>query len=246
MLTNTDITLVISHPDDEVMFFGPTLGLLTIPDLNNTVSIVSFSSGNAQGLGELRKKELILSALNYKIPPNRVHIIDEESKFPDSMTVHWDQTEIAAVLDKILTAEQAVITFDEQGVSGHTNHISVSKGVAKWAEEHQQSQVWNLRSVPLARKYLMLFDAFISYYVEPGLIALHKHLYGRLEEMGYEWYLPEPVDRPRQITIVSRQEQYSQAKTIMVEAHKSQMQWYRHGWILFSRYMIVNDLVKVQ
>ena len=28
----------------------------------------------------------------------------------------------------------------------------------------------------------------------------------------------------------------------MTTAHKSQMVWFRYGWIAFSRYMVVNDL----
>ena len=35
---------------------------------------------------------------------------------------------------------------------------------------------------------------------------------------------------------------YGTAKKAMTEAHKSQMVWFRHGWITFSRYMVINDL----
>jgi len=28
----------------------------------------------------------------------------------------------------------------------------------------------------------------------------------------------------------------------MTTAHKSQMRWFRWGWIVLSRYMVVNDL----
>jgi len=32
------------------------------------------------------------------------------------------------------------------------------------------------------------------------------------------------------------------AQKAMTTAHKSQMRWFRWGWIVFSRYMVVNDL----
>ena len=76
------ILLLIAHPDDEAMFFAPTLLALTRPELGNHVKILCLSSGtihlpfpyfvlatnstsvgDADGLGEIRKKELVKSAL---------------------------------------------------------------------------------------------------------------------------------------------------------------------------------------
>lgn len=44
-LSNRRITLLIAHPDDEAMFFGPTLLGLTRPELGNQVRILCLSSG---------------------------------------------------------------------------------------------------------------------------------------------------------------------------------------------------------
>jgi len=44
-MTRTSIALVIAHPDDEVMFFGPTLAELTRPEHGNTVRVLCMSSG---------------------------------------------------------------------------------------------------------------------------------------------------------------------------------------------------------
>lgn len=76
------ILLLIAHPDDEAMFFAPTLLALTRPELGNHVKILCLSSGtihstihhlvlatngtpvgDADGLGEIRKKELVKSGL---------------------------------------------------------------------------------------------------------------------------------------------------------------------------------------
>ena len=57
------ICLLIAHPDDEAMFFAPTLLALTAPERANHVKILCLSSGNADGLGEVRKKELVKSAM---------------------------------------------------------------------------------------------------------------------------------------------------------------------------------------
>jgi len=40
-----NILLVVAHPDDEVMFFGPTLVGITDPSNNNTVRVLCLSNG---------------------------------------------------------------------------------------------------------------------------------------------------------------------------------------------------------
>ena len=44
-LRNKRICLLIAHPDDEAMFFAPTLLALTDPSLGNHVKILCLSSG---------------------------------------------------------------------------------------------------------------------------------------------------------------------------------------------------------
>ncbi len=86
-LQNKRICLLIAHPDDEAMFFAPTVLALTRPETGNHVKILCLSSGtasppailppmraapllltkintgNAEGLGETRKKELVKSGM---------------------------------------------------------------------------------------------------------------------------------------------------------------------------------------
>lgn len=57
-LRNKRICLLIAHPDDEAMFFAPTVLALTRPETGNSVKILCLSTGDADGLGETRKKEL--------------------------------------------------------------------------------------------------------------------------------------------------------------------------------------------
>ena len=49
--------LLTAHPDDECMFFGPTLVNLLASE-SNEVHSMCLSSGNADGLGDTRLKEL--------------------------------------------------------------------------------------------------------------------------------------------------------------------------------------------
>jgi N-acetylglucosaminylphosphatidylinositol deacetylase len=47
-LRNKRICLLIAHPDDEAMFFAPTVLALTAPELGNHVKILCLSSGKGQ------------------------------------------------------------------------------------------------------------------------------------------------------------------------------------------------------
>lgn len=44
-LRNKRICLLIAHPDDEAMFFSPTVLALTRPDLGNHLKILCLSTG---------------------------------------------------------------------------------------------------------------------------------------------------------------------------------------------------------
>lgn len=61
-LRNKRIVLLTAHPDDEAMFFAPTVTHLTQPHLGNHLKILCMSTGTAGGVGEVRKKELAKSA----------------------------------------------------------------------------------------------------------------------------------------------------------------------------------------
>lgn len=62
-LRNKRICLLIAHPDDEAMFFAPTLLALTRPDTGNHVKILCLSTGDQDGLGHVRRTELKKSAM---------------------------------------------------------------------------------------------------------------------------------------------------------------------------------------
>ncbi|KAF9411553.1 N-acetylglucosaminyl-phosphatidylinositol de-N-acetylase, partial [Entomortierella beljakovae] len=75
-ITKSSIVIVIAHPDDEVMFFGPTLAELTKPENGNTVRVLCMSSGNHDGLGETRKKELVASCATFGIRESQVTVLE--------------------------------------------------------------------------------------------------------------------------------------------------------------------------
>jgi N-acetylglucosaminylphosphatidylinositol deacetylase len=76
-------------------------------------------------------------------------------------------------------------------------------------------EVYTLQSVPLWRKYISIFDTLY--------VFTRKH----------------PSDR---VIYVNRPGGTFLVQKAMRRGHRSQMLWFRWGWILFSRYLIVNEL----
>ncbi|KAF2466127.1 phosphatidylinositol glycan class L [Lindgomyces ingoldianus] len=241
------IVLLIAHPDDEAMFFAPTLLGLTRPELGNHVKILCLSSGNADGLGEIRKQELVKSGLQLGLRGEDDILVIEDKNFPDSMTATWQPRLISNLLTSAFAPKMAsisskdppqatidaIITFDAHGISSHPNHKSLFNGAHVFLKSlmHSHSgwdcpiKLYTLTTTNIFRKYLSLLD---SPFTIAGAVAKRKEMGGFPTPL---MYISGPVG-------------YRTAQKAMTTAHESQMRWFRWGWITFSRYMILNDLKK--
>ncbi|KAF8249606.1 LmbE-like protein, partial [Wilcoxina mikolae CBS 423.85] len=208
---NANITLLIAHPDDEAMFFSPTILSLSP---KNHIRILCLSSGNADNLGAIRKHELVASGRVLGVRGEDV-IVVEDVLLPDSMNTTWPAETVAGYLRLNAGGSDVVVTFDEGGVSGHPNHISLLYGAREFIQGSKR-RLFTLTSVGLARKYLSILDWPMTRMMNGG--------------EGKGWVF---VNSPRQVRVAQR---------AMTDAHKSQMRWFRWGWIGLSRYMVVNDL----
>ncbi|EUC32116.1 hypothetical protein COCCADRAFT_99487 [Bipolaris zeicola 26-R-13] len=244
-LHNKRILLLIAHPDDEAMFFAPALLTLTRPEHGNHVKILCLSSGDADGLGHVRKKELVKSGLQLGIRGEDDILVVEDKNFPDSMTVTWHPRLISNLLTTAFAPDlssisskdapqatiDAIITFDARGISGHPNHKSLHAGAHSFLKAlmHRHSgwecpvKLYTLTTIPIFRKYLGLFDAPATII---GAMLQKKQLGG----------FPTPL------LFASSPIGYRTAQKAMTTAHESQMRWFRWGWITLSRYMVLNDL----
>ena len=246
-LTGKRICLVIAHPDDEAMFFAPTIRHLSKPELGNQIVIICFSSGDADGLGHIRKKELVASALLLGIRKPEHVVVIEDKNFQDSMTATWDAKLISQTLMKYFAPNvsstpttkapeaniDALITFDEGGISGHPNHISLLHGctmfmknlMARHAGWESPVKLYTLTTTNVVRKYSSVLDSLVS------ILAI---VVGKKERGAF----------PSPLLMVSSPGDVRKAQQAMTTAHVSQMRWFRWGWIGISRYMVINDLKK--
>ncbi|KAI4173901.1 MAG: hypothetical protein LQ343_002669 [Gyalolechia ehrenbergii] len=250
--TKQRICLLIAHPDDEAMFFSPTLLALTDPNAGNHVKVLCLSNGNADGLGQVREKELISSAKILGLRgPEDVLVLDSPD-FVDGMDTRWDVKKIAEVLRRAFSPQNEkkgksgdtptatidmLITFDCYGVSGHPNHIALYHGAKEWLRGLMKGregwrcpvELHTLTSVSVLRKYVSFLDAPMTMLL--GFLGGVKASSRQDQPEGW-----------RQALFVSDMGQSRQGHNAMTMAHKSQMRWFRWGWITFGRYMVVNDL----
>ena len=125
------LLLVTAHPDDEVMFFVPTiLGY-------KKKHILCLSTGDYNGLGCTRSKELYGACKQLFILNENITLVDDV-KLQDGKT-KWECDDIMHHVDRKIKAmcDQSnvdrnsrvqcidIVTFDIFGVSGHNNHIDI-------------------------------------------------------------------------------------------------------------------------
>jgi N-acetylglucosaminylphosphatidylinositol deacetylase len=204
-LSNQKIQLLVAHPDDEVMFFAPTLIELSKEQYANEITVTCFSTGNAEGLGVLRAKELRRSLEILGI--HHVEVIDDEMKFKDGMDIAWKADDIVEYLKDDTTM---ILTFDEGGVSNHPNHRSL-----------YHAALTTDKVVVLLHTYPMWIKYSATLYTNWRLLSSKND--------GLEIY--------------SDWAGYLLALCAMISGHKSQMVWFRYGWLLFSNYINMNKLV---
>lgn len=155
--------LVIAHPDDEAMFFGPSIRYFAGV---GEVFVLCLTNGDFEGIGEVRSEELIKSCKHLQVPRDNVKIVENKA-LPDNPTYCWDVKDVADEVSTFVKTVQpdVILTFDQFGVSGHVNHIATSFGV-KYAFRHnmlpEQCTLYELSTVNLIRKYSSFMDCYIS------------------------------------------------------------------------------------
>ncbi|KAI9217870.1 putative deacetylase LmbE-like domain-containing protein [Blastocladiella britannica] len=229
------VLLVTAHPDDECMFFAPTC--LALTDAGVPLHLLCLSTGNADGLGTVRERELRTSAKILRIPAENMAVVNSLS-LQDGMKAVWPAAEIVKRVKDVVKRDgiTQIVTFDNGGVSGHPNHIAISRALQSDASLGKIT--WHLYSVPsVVAKYLPFsLDAFRT--LTSGSSRPRDHY-----QLGTTGSVRQSATDEVVWRVVSRPAQIERAKTAM-RAHASQMVWFRYLYIKVSRYMAVNELVK--
>uniref|UniRef100_A0A2M4BSN2 N-acetylglucosaminylphosphatidylinositol deacetylase n=1 Tax=Anopheles marajoara TaxID=58244 RepID=A0A2M4BSN2_9DIPT len=207
--------LVTAHPDDEVMFFGPTI--LELRRRQCRVFVLCLSEGNHEGQGDVRRQELWDACESMGVRPEDITLVDA-THLQDDPAAEWKTVTIAnQVLRQIESLDvQLLITFDKDGISGHPNHCAIYYATASLCLSGlipNTCKVLTLETVNLCRKYLSLFDLPVTLLLSTNWVILN-------------W-------RGRRVVQSA------------MRLHGSQMVWFRKLYIVFSRYMVINSLREI-
>ncbi|OAA34143.1 N-acetylglucosaminyl phosphatidylinositol deacetylase [Metarhizium rileyi] len=236
LLNAKNLLIVTAHPDDECLFFSPSI--LGVLDRNKNIKggLVVMSTGNNYGLGETRRKELLGSCEALGIDTSRCVALDHPD-LQDNPKVWWEEAKIKSILKEYIEKWNidAIITFDEGGVSGHINHRAVSSAVTQYVAENEKAPAsFMLVSVALPRKYTFLLDL--------PLTAL-SFLWRILAAIFFPSSSAEPRYSTRAL-ISNTWHRYRMTRRAFA-SHDSQYTWDRHLYMIISRYVWFNDLRRI-
>ncbi|KAM7139655.1 LOW QUALITY PROTEIN: N-acetylglucosaminyl-phosphatidylinositol de-N-acetylase [Macrochelys suwanniensis] len=281
--------VVTAHPDDEAMFFAPTI--LSLGRFRAQLWLLCCSSGNYYNQGEIRKKELVQSCAVLGIPPSNVTVIDHsglQEGFRDAAKQegkrsNWDYRgegsdivktpiETSLPVQSLLTDELSPGTCLRAG-KGSEGELSHKK------DRKAPSVTMDLPDDPAVEWDTHLLSTFVIKHIETNNINLlitfdaggvsghanHIALYAALRYLHSEGKLPEgcrvltlksvnllrkyisildvPISclQSQDVLFILTKEESEQAKRAM-RCHHSQLLWFRHTYILFSRFMVINSL----
>jgi N-acetylglucosaminylphosphatidylinositol deacetylase len=243
--------LVIAHPDDESMFFLPTVVSIrkSLPDAK--LWIMCLTRGNYDDLGSVRCQELQkvcdLLGVDELIQVDRPEMQDHPSRpwsIPDAARAI--EAILADALKKADLGEACLIhliTFDEGGVSGHVNHRDCYRSVrnllapASLANPSKRvvgMHLWTLETVrnPI-RKYLPFIEWIILILTWIRRIPVSSKMN------------PEAHCFAADVTSLTLRLSDPALNWKAMSMHASQFVWYRRLFVVFSCYTYVNRLQRV-
>ncbi|KOG97610.1 N-acetylglucosaminylphosphatidylinositol deacetylase [Saccharomyces eubayanus] len=246
--SNSQINLVIAHPDDEVMFFSPVISQLhayfpdTVP-----FNILCLSKGDAEGLGDTRAKELNDSAV--LLLRNERPVSVQVMNFEDGMDEEWDIDSITSTLSRTIDVNneelnQIIVTFDSYGVSNHINHKSCHIAVETFMNDYVRSKAKeNGKNAHIAALYLRSYKNNIFLKYNSFIWEILKMLYSTVSPFGksIQPLPPSTATEKDSLLLMNTHSQYILAYAAMLNAHKSQVVWFRYGWWILSRFVFVNE-----
>ncbi|PYH42910.1 PIG-L family deacetylase [Aspergillus saccharolyticus JOP 1030-1] len=235
------ILLVTAHPDDETLFFSPTI-LYHRQHPEVTRALLALSSGNYNGLGDVRQDEIHRSCDRLGIARERCIVLDR-GELQDNPKAWWDEDLIREQVAQYVQQWQIdlLYTFDDGGVSGHINHRAVSAGVRKFIHTTPNAPpVYMLQSTFLLRKYASLIDL-----PRTALPFAGRILRALMLSPQQDPSLAQSDRYEEAALLVSSWETYRVARAAFAQ-HASQYSWDRVLYLVVSRYMWYNNLVRMR
>ncbi|KAK6465807.1 N-acetylglucosaminyl phosphatidylinositol de-N-acetylase [Scheffersomyces coipomensis] len=258
-IQNSSVYFIIGHPDDEVMFFSPSLIEISKVKYNNNVKLICFSNGDSvdESMGKIRSHELVESARILGVPQDNVIVLQDD--FKDGINIEWDSDLIKQALYENVdfnnnTQPKVFITFDENGVSNHPNHISLYYGTINFFNSYYSNK--DKSSLPIKHKLFVLkslnfwekYSFTLLNNVELFVDHLSKLLINNILKINVNInvsFFNKKELTSSSIKFYSDLNMLSVSYAAMAYGHFSQMVWFRYGWLILSRYLTYNHLIQL-
>jgi N-acetylglucosaminylphosphatidylinositol deacetylase len=133
--TNTAL-LIIPHPEDELLYWSPTIK--TLINYNIKLKILCLSNGNYDKIGHIRTEEFKQVSKYLKLEDNE--LIDDPD-LQDNITKFWDEKVVSQKISDFLKKNndiETILTFDEYGITKHPNHISCYNGLVYYLKNNRE------------------------------------------------------------------------------------------------------------
>ncbi|CAI4221651.1 unnamed protein product [Auanema sp. JU1783] len=179
------------------------------------VFVLCISNGNFYGQGSIRCRELQKAVQYLGVSSGDVTVLDYEM-FQDGQ--EWDKVYMSSVILRHMEtlAVDCVITFDDKGVSGHPNHISCFEAL---------QNAYTIGIIPqdvqiFVLESVPLLRKYIGLFDSPLSVLRSPYRY-------FAW--------GRDIIASWR----------AMCSHRSQLVWFRVLFMIFSRYIYINTLRRI-
>lgn len=180
--------------------------------------LLCLSKGNYDKEGGKRKKELWESCRILGIPDSNITLI-MSTLLPDDPKVKWREDLVSTLILNHMEALSidTLITFDKHGVSEHANHCSLFYAMALLYVEKRLPL--NCQAYALETTSILRKYSFLLDIPISYMMSSHKY-------------------------VASFQERHIIKQAM--QAHASQLVWFRSLYLLFSRYLFINTLRKIE
>lgn len=256
--------VVVAHPDDESMFFLPSVfGIKKEPDAN--VWLLCLTTGNYDGLGKIRSKELYRTGREI-LGLDRLLLCDD-AEIQDHPRDSWDiaraATLIETTLQDALTIKEEegsksttttprrysniqIVTFDYYGVSGHVNHRDTFLACLRFCSDHDRfvASVPSKDRIATVEMWTLESESSLIFKYFPIMpwIRLFLSCFGLLPPSYSSSLISSYGNRKKSDDVIYFYLHLPLLNWRAMASHASQFVWYRRLFVVFCCYTYTNKL----